>query len=370
MKIPEFSRSAANPFRSINRRSVLKGGAGLVAGAALSGLAPERAAATGGYNIAYSNGFNGNAWRRQQTKAFERAAQEMVKRGIFSKFSAVEGADNSAPAQLAAVSNMILEGNKGILINCTSGTQQNGVIEQAVAAGAKVVTFDIYASSDRSHNLGFDFASWGKNNSDFVEKHLGGAGKAHGNVLIVNLAVAGTAGKLIRDEYQKFLDRNPGIKLVAEVEGRGTRSVAYRNVAQVVPGLPKIDAVLGGGGNDCFGIVQAMLASGYTMENMPPICTAADGDYIQWWREARDKHGYAASGTGSDPESGAWAVYYLAKILEKDDNEPKEWYMPSIMINNDNLDSFASLTGETVPVQVFNYDQIPEVFTQTKKLPG
>ena len=369
MKISEFPRSAAS-FGSMNRRSVLKGGAGLLVGAALSGLATERAAATGGNDIAYSNAFNGNSWRRQQTKAFERAAQEMVKRGTFSKFTAVEGSDNSVPAQLATVSNMILEGNKGILINCASGTQANGVIEQAAGAGAKVVTFDVYATSDRSHNLGFDFASWGKNNSDFVEQHLGGAGKAQGNVLIVNLGLIGIAGKLIRDEYQKFLDRNPGIKLVAEVEGQGTRSVAYRNVAQVVPGLPKIDAVLGGGGNDCFGIVQAMLASGYTMENMPPICTAADGDYIQWWREARDKYGYAASGTGSDPESGAWAVYYLAKILEKDDDEAKDWYMPSIQINNENLDSYADLTGETVPVQVFNFDQVPEAFTQTKKLPG
>ncbi len=370
MKTTENACSAATALGSINRRSVLKGGAGLIAGAALSGLAPESAAATEGYPIAYSNPYNGNAWRRQQTKAFERAAQEMVKRGIFSKFSAVEGSDNSTPAQLAAVSNMILEGNKGILINCTSGTQQNGVIEQAVAAGSKVVTFDVYASSDRSHNLGFDFASWGKNNSDFVEKHLGGAGKAQGNVLIVNLGMTGLSGKLRRAEYQKFLDRNPGIKLVAEVEGQGTRSVAYRNVAQVVPGLPKIDAVLGGGGNDCFGIVQAMLASGYTMENMPPICSAADGDYIHWWREARDKYGYVASGTGSDPESGAWAVYYLAQILEKDDNEPKDWFIPSITVDNDNLDSFANVTGENVPVQVFNYDQIPEVFTQTKKLPG
>ena len=37
---------------------------------------------------------------------------------------------------------------------------------------------DAYASSDRSWNIGFDFGSWGKNNADFMEKHLGGAGKA------------------------------------------------------------------------------------------------------------------------------------------------------------------------------------------------
>ena len=129
----------------------------------------------------------------------------------------------------------------------------------------------------------------------------------------MRLSLGATAGKLIYDEYQTMLARNPGLKVVGEVEGQATRSVAQRNVAQIVPGLPKIDGVLGAGGNDSFGIVEGMLAAGYTMETMPPICTGADGDYIQWWREARDKHGYTATGLNADPEIGAWAVYYLAQ---------------------------------------------------------
>ena len=156
---------------------------------------------------------------------------------------------------------------------------------------------------------------------------------------------------------------------LAEVEGEANRSVAQRNVAQVVPGLPKIDAVLGAGGNDSFGIVEGMLASGYTMATMPPICTGADGTYIQWWREARDKHGYEATGLNADPECGAWATYYLARILESDDNEPKEWYMPSVLVNNENLDSFKDTPVDNNPVQLLGYDDIPAKFTRTPKLP-
>ncbi len=351
------------------RRDMLRMGMG--AGAvALSGASFPVFAADGPFKIALSNAYNGNEWRRQHAEAFERAAKEMVERGIFGAFSAVHGSDNSVPAQLAAISDMILQGNQGILVNCSSGSQVNGVIEQAADAGIKVVSYDAYASSDRSHNLGFDFASWGRNNAEFVENHLGGPGNATGNVLIVNLSLGATAGKLIRNEYQKLLDRNPGLKVVAEVEGQATRSVAQRNVAQVVPGLPQIDAVLGAGGNDSFGIVEGMLASGYTMENKPPICTGADGDYIQWWREARDKYGYTATGLNADPECGAWATYYLAHILEADDNDPKDWYIPSVSTTNENLDDYADVTGERIPVQVFTFDQVPEVFTQTEKLPG
>jgi len=352
------------------RRDVLRLGAGAASAVALGALPSGAFAADGKFKIALSNAYIGNEWRRQHAEAFERAAKEMVEKGIFSEFSSVHGSDNSIPAQLAAISDMILQGNQGILVNSSSGSQVNGVIEQAADAGVKVVSFDAYASSDRSHNLGFDFAAWGRNNAEFVENHLGGAGKAQGNVLIVNLSLGATAGKLIRNEHQKFLDRNPGVKVVAEVEGQATRSVAQRNVAQVVPGLPKLDAVLGAGGNDSFGIVEGMLASGYTMENMPPICTGADGDYIQWWREARDKHGYKATGLNADPECGAWATYYLARILAEDDNEPKDWFIPSVPTNNENLDKYADVTGERIPVQVFKYEDIPGVFQRTDKLPG
>lgn len=352
------------------RREVLLYGAGAAGALTLGSLSFPAAAADKKFNIALSNAYNGNEWRKQMAEACDRAAKEVQGRGLIGTFTAVHGSDNSVPAQLAAVSDMILKGNNGILIDCSSGSQVGGVIDQASDAGIKVVSFDAYASSNRSWNIGFDFASWGKNNADFMEKHLGGEGKAKGNILIVRLALGATAGNLIYDEYKKMLARNPGLKVVGEVEGQATRSVAQRNVAQILPGLPKIDGCLGAGGNDSFGILEGFLASGYTMETMPPICTGADGDYIQWWREARDKYGYTATGMNAQPEIGAWAVYYLAKILESGDTEPKDFTAPSVLTNNENIDNFKDVKGERIPVDTFAYDQIPEVFTRVDKLPG
>jgi ribose transport system substrate-binding protein len=359
-----------NDVRGATRRDVLGYGVGAAGALALAGTSMPARAAKGPFRIALSNAYIGNEWRRQHAEAFERACKEMQAAGHLSQYSAVHGADNSVPAQLAAIGDMILKGYNGILVNCSSGSQVGGVIEQAADAGIKVVSYDAYATSDRSWNIGFDFGSWGKNNADFMEKHLGGAGKAEGNILMVRLSLGATAGKLIYDEYQTMLARNPGLKVVGEVEGQATRSVAQRNVAQIVPGLPKIDGILGAGGNDSFGIVEGMLAAGYTMETMPPICTGADGDYIQWWREARDKYGYTSTGLNADPEIGAWAVYYLTRILLEDDDEPKEWFAPSVLTTDDNIDSYGAVAGERIPVQKFTFEQIPEVFTRTKKLPG
>jgi ribose transport system substrate-binding protein len=352
------------------RRQILRYGAGAAGALTLGALSFPATAADKKFNIALSNAYNGNKWRKQMAEACDRAAKELQGRKVIGTFRAVHGSDNSVPAQLAAVSDMILKGNDGILINCSSGSQVGGVIDQASDAGIKVVSFDAYASSNRSWNIGFDFASWGKNNADFMEKHLGGEGKAKGNILIVRLALGATPGNLIYDEYKKMLARNPGLTVVGEGEGQATRSVAQRNVAQILPGLPKIDGCLGAGGNDSFGIVEGFLAAGYTMETIPPICTGADGDYIQWWREARDKHNYTATGMNAQPEIGAWAVYYMAKILESGDNEPKDFTAPSVLTTNENIDNFKDVKGERIPVHTFSYEQIPEMFKRVDKLPG
>ncbi len=352
------------------RRDVLRYGALGASAIALGGLPSPANAAGKPFKIAMSNAYIGNEWRKQMAEAYERAAKEMEARGSIGSHSGVHGSDNSVPAQLAVVNDMILKRMDGILLLCSSGSQVGGVIEQAADAGIKVVSFDAYASSNRSWNIGFDFGSWGRNNAEFMEKHLGGPGKAQGNLLIVRLALGATAGNLIYDEYNKMLARNPGLKVVGEVEGQATRSVAQRNVAQIVPSLPKLDGVLGAGGNDSFGIVEGMLASGYKMETMPPICTGADGDYIQWWREARDKFGYKATGLNAQPEIAAWATYYLTQILESGDTKPKDFFAPSVLTTNENIDNFKNVKGERIPVDTFTFEQIPGAFTPTDKLPG
>jgi ribose transport system substrate-binding protein len=353
-----------------SRRDMLRFGAGAAGAMALGGLSLPAVGADKKFKIALSNAYIGNEWRKQMGEAYDRAAKEMQERGLVGEFSSVHGSDNSVPAQIAAVNDMILQKNDGILMCCSSGSQVGGVIEQASDAGIKVVSFDAYASSDRSWNIGFDFGGWGRNNAEFMEKHLGGPGKAEGNILIVRLALGATAGNLIYDEYQKMLARNPGLKVVGEVEGQATRSVAQRNVAQILPGLPKIDGCLGAGGNDSFGIVEGFLAAGYTMENMPPICTGADGDYIQWWREARDKHGYTATGMNAQPEIAVWATYYLTQILEADDKQPKDYFAPSVLTTDENIDNFKDVVGERIPVDTFSFEQIPGAFTKVDKLPG
>jgi hypothetical protein len=41
-----------------------------------------------------------------------------------------------------------------------------------------------------------------------------------------------------------------------------------------------------------------------------------------------------------------------------------------VLTTNENIDSFGDVTGERIPMQSLTFEQIPEVFTRTDKLPG
>jgi hypothetical protein len=92
------------------RRDVLRYGMGAAGALALAGSALPAGAAQGPFKIALSNAYIGNEWRRQHAEAFDRACKEMQAAGHISQCSAVHGSDNSVPAQLAAISDMITQG--------------------------------------------------------------------------------------------------------------------------------------------------------------------------------------------------------------------------------------------------------------------
>ena len=364
--------------RSLDRQTLLKSGAaGMLA---LGGLATAGSAAADvltltarsgeKWSIGMSNAYIGNDWRKQMAEAASRAADEMKKKGFLADYTAVHGTDNAVDKQISVVNDMILKQMDGILLLASSGTQVNGVIDRATKSGVKVVTFDAYATSRKSWNIGFNFGEWGRTNALFMEKLLGGPGKAQGNILIVRLSLGAVAGRLIYNEYKKMLKRNPGLKLVGEVEGSATRSVTQKAVSQILPNLPKIDGVLGAGGNDSYGIVEGFRAAGIKDKDIPPIATGADGDFIQFVAKQYAARRYQHQGLNAQPEIGAWAVYFITKLLNNGWSKPTDYYAPSVPTTSRNAASYAKVKGQRIPVQTFSYAQVPAVFQKTAKLPG
>ena len=298
------------------RRDVLRYSAAGSLALAAGGLPGAANSAAGPFKIALSNAYIGNEWRSQQAAAFERAAEGDEGKRRLRHHSAVHGSDNSVPAQLAAIADMILKENDGIMVNCSSGSQVGGAVEQAADAGIKVVSFDAYASSDRSWNIGFDFGSWGRNNAEFVEKRLGGAGKAQGNVLIVTCRSArppGSSSRRISDDAgaqsgdrscsAKWRARRPVLwrsamwrrSFQASQDRRGARRGRQQFVRH-----RRGDAGLGLHDGE-----HAADLHGRRRRLYPVVARGA--------RQARLR----ATGLNADPAIGGWATYYMAQILNR-----------------------------------------------------
>ena len=69
------------------RREILRYGAGAAGALTLGALSFPATAADKKFNIALSNAYNGNEWRKQMAEACDRAAKEVQGRSVIGTFT-------------------------------------------------------------------------------------------------------------------------------------------------------------------------------------------------------------------------------------------------------------------------------------------
>ena len=206
--------------------------------------------------IALANAYYGNTWRHQMVDAFEASAKEAKAAGKIADYVILNG-DQTVAQQNSQIAELILKGVDAIAVDAASETAVNGVIEKACAAGIKVVSFDSVASAPCNYQLNFDFKGYKRDEAEWVFKKLGGKG----NVLQVRGVKGSAPDNDMFNAQEVALKEFPDIKVVATVYGQATASVAQSAIANVLPSLPHVDAVLGQGGSDDFGIRRHLISS-------------------------------------------------------------------------------------------------------------
>ena len=309
----------------------------LAAAPLLATMAPAAYASPDKPVIALSNAYYGNTWRHQMVEAFEASAKQAKAAGEIADYIVLNG-DGSVAQQNSQIAELILKGVDAIAVDAASETAVNGVIEKACKAGIKVVSFDSIASAPCNYQLNFDFKGYKKEEAEWVFKKLGGKG----NVLQVRGVKGSAPDNDMFNAQEAALKEYPGIKVVATVYGQATASVAQSAIANVLPSLPHIDAVLGQGGSDDFGIAQAFDQFGGPYKDKPPIIEGGGStDFIKWWA-ARAPSGYTTISMNTTPGIGG-AAFWLAYEIVKGANPPKLMIMPVATVTQDNLKDFAKL---------------------------
>ncbi len=316
----------------------------MMAGGALAALAvssPSFAAdegagtqSTAAKRIALSNSYAGNAWRQLMLRTWDSAANGAVKAGQI-KATKVVNANNSAPDQASQIENLILEGWDAIVIDAASPTALNGTIEEACKANIVVVVFDGVATAPCAYKVSFDFPAMGRQMTKFVADRLNGNGSL--------IDVRGIAGASIDEDIEKGvqeeLKQHPDLKIVATVNGNWTPNVAQKEVAAILPSLPKVDAVLSQGGG--FGVYQAFKAAN---QPIPPIVFGNyQEEFAAWQAQLKGDPSYETVSLSSAPGVSSIAFWVAQQVLAGKAVD-KNLRVPLLVVDKSNLDVWAAAT--------------------------
>jgi ribose transport system substrate-binding protein len=293
--------------------------------------------------IALSNSFYGNAWRHQMVDAFEVAAKQAKQDGRIADYVILNG-DGTVSQQNSQLSALILKHVDVIAINAASESALNGVVKKACDADIKILAFDSLVTEPCATKLSFDFRQYSTEGTEWVVEKMGGKG----NILMVR-GVKGSGPEIeMYDATMAVLKKFPGIKVVAEIYGQSTDSIAQTAVSNVLPSLPHIDAVMDQGAS--YGVSQAFEQyGGEYADNMPIISGGGDNsNFINWWIGRRNKNGYGTISVGSTPGIGG-AAFWLALHMAQGEKVPASITMPYARVTNENLDDYANMKpGEVI----------------------
>ncbi len=169
-----------------------------------------------------------------------------------------------------------------------------------------------------------------------------------GNVIVVR-GVKGSAPDHDMYELQMAtLKKFPDVKVVATVYGQATGSVAQAAVANVLPSLPHVDAVIAQGGGDDYGIAQAFEQYGGAYANRPPVIAGGgSSNFIHWWAAEAKKDGYKTVSMNTTPGIGG-AAFWLTLDIVKDAKAPNYMVMPVATVTAENLGEYADMKPGTI----------------------
>lgn len=311
------------------------------------------------WRIALSNDYAGNSMRQSMIAIWKQAAEEAVAKGLIEEAPVFNTNSSSAPEQAAQIQSLILDGYDAIALNAASPTALNAAVKEALDAGVVIVSFDNNVTQEGVWGL---YTEWRKMSHAQVDYLAKTRGVTKGNLL----EIRGLAGTWVDEEihlgFVEALAPYPDLKVVAEVNGDWTTSIAQKAVAGIIPSLPEIDAVITQGG-DGFGAVKAFEAAG---RKVPLVMMGNRYDELEIWREMRDKSGYETMSVSTSPGVSAIAFWTALEILEGND-VPKSMPVPPYVIFKDTLDkAFASAPKGGVAALIYPRSWVQQLIANTR----
>lgn len=165
----------------------------------------------GGYKIAFSNSYVGNAWRTAAVNIFDAYTADLVEQGVLSKAYSSSAGDD-VQAQINEIRNMMSEGYDAIVCIAASATGLQSVLEEAAERGIVVVCFDTTVDSDPVYNVNTDQFEYGRLLAQSLADRMGGEGNIlwikgiEGNRVTLDRAEGGGGHAIVQSLVENGID--------------------------------------------------------------------------------------------------------------------------------------------------------------------
>jgi ribose transport system substrate-binding protein len=310
-------------------------------------------------SVALSNSYDGNSWRQVMVANFSSEAQQAEKAHLISRFEVVN-ADDSSTDQIGQIESMILQGYKVIVVDAASTSSLNGVIAKACSFGVTIVAFDSLVTAPCAYKVATNYEIYGQVETEYVATTLHGRGNL--------LEVRGMAGTSVDEDIDRgvhsVVARHPGMKVVGQVYGQWTESVAQTAVEGVVPSAPAVTAVVDQGG-DGAGAAQAFAA---LHKRVPMVIMGNRGQELELWQSLRHSQpGYKTLSISSMPGMATIAMW-VGQQVATGHHMPRTVYAPLLQISQAHLAAWLKATPASgVATEVFDLAQSLAIVHATEK---
>jgi ribose transport system substrate-binding protein len=164
---------------------------------------------TGPFRIAFSNSLYGNNWRTEMLNAVGAYVKQPDVAKHISEFK-IYNSGNDVSQQISQIREMILAGYDAIVINAASPSGLNSVINQAVAQGIVVVSFDNVVTTAKAINVNEDQREMGRLWGEFLAARVPD-GKS---ILIVHGLAGATVDNDQAQGAMSVFKKHPGLSVV------------------------------------------------------------------------------------------------------------------------------------------------------------
>ncbi len=192
-----------------------------------------------------------------------------------------------------------------------------------------MVVFDSLATAPCAHKVATNYVKYGEIETQFVATQLHGVG----NILLVRGIAGNTVDRDIHQGVLNILAKYPKLKVVGQVYGQWTESIAQQAVQGILPSLPKLNAILTEG-NDGGGPLKAVQQAG--ISPLPLIIMGNTGEDLLGWKAVTDKNpSYKTMSISSYPGMSTVAMWE-ASMIANGKKVPNLVYMPLLTIPQSN----------------------------------